>query len=56
MKNTINVLKFRTLNLILFWPIFLLFVQLFLKILGMANGVDPDQTSPSDLGLHCLHM
>ena len=32
-------------------------MQLFLKILsGMANSVDPDQTAPSDLGLHCLHI
>ena len=32
-------------------------MNLFLKILsGMANSVDPDQTAPSDLGLHCLHM
>ena len=29
--------------LFIFWPIFLLFMQLFLKILGgMANRVDPD--------------
>ena len=31
-------------------------MQLLLKILsGMANSVDPDQTAPSDLGLHCLN-
>ena len=36
---------------------FLLFVQLFLEILSvMVNNEDPDQTAPSDLGLHCLHM
>ena len=23
---------------------------------GIANSVDPDQTTQSDLGLHCLHM
>ena len=40
------VLKFLTLNSILFWPKFSLFTQPFLKILiGMANSVDPDQTS-----------
>ena len=46
----VNVLKFLTLNSILFWPIFFFFLQLFLKILkiliGMANSVDPDQTAP----------
>ena len=43
----VNVLKFRTLYSIPFWPEFFFFMQLFLKILsGMANSVDPDQTAP----------
>ena len=37
-----------TLYSILFFAYFLLFMQLFLKILsGMSNSVDPDQTTPS---------
>ena len=41
---------------ILFWPKFLFFVQLFLKVLsGMTNSADPDQTAPT-LGLQGLHM
>ena len=32
-------------------------MRLFLKMLsGMANSIDPDQTAPSDLGLHCFPM
>ena len=32
-------------------------MQLFLKIFSvMANSIDPDQTTPSDHGLTCLHM
>ena len=51
-----NVLKVQTLHSILFWPLNLLFIQLFLKILsGMANSVDPDQEQ-SYLGLHFLPM
>ena len=31
-------------------------MQLILKkVNGRANNVDPDQTAPSDLGLHYLH-
>ena len=42
-----NVLKFKTLYSILFWPKVCFFMQLFLKILsGMANSADPDQTAP----------
>ena len=53
---TVNVLKFLTLNPILSFAYFFLFMQLFLKLFsGMANSVDPDQTAPSELGLHCLH-
>ena len=45
--HTVNVLKFQTLNSILFLAKILLFIQLFLKIHGgMANSVDPDQTAP----------
>ena len=41
-----------------FFMKFLLFMQLFLKILsGMTNSVDPGQTKEqSDLDLHCLHL
>ena len=49
-----NVLNFQTLYSILFWPNFFFVCRFFLKILsGMANSVEPDQTSPS--GLHSLH-
>ena len=45
-KCTVNVLKFRILYSIIFWPNLLL-MQLFLKKLGrMANIEDPDQTAP----------
>ena len=45
--DTVNALKFWTLNSILFWPQSC-FMQLFLKIFsGMANSVYPDQTAPS---------
>ena len=43
---TVNVLKFQTLYSIPFLPNFA-FIQLFLKINGNANSVDPDQTVPS---------
>ena len=59
-RVTVKVLKFLTLYSILFWSKFLLLMQLFLKLLsGMANSIDPDQTTPSGAiwsGLHCLHM
>ena len=56
--SMVNDLKLQTLYSILFLPIkILLFMQLFHIILSrMANSVDPDQTAPSDLGLHCLHI
>ena len=47
LTNTVNVLKFRTQYLKLFWPRFCYFMQLFHKILsGRAHGVAPDQTAP----------
>ena len=52
--TTVNVLKFRTLYSIFFFPQILLFMPLFLKSFnGLTNSVDPDQ---SDVGLHFLHM
>ena len=45
--STVNVLKFRTLYFILFWPNFCFLCTCFFKILSpMANSVDPDQTAP----------
>ena len=49
---TANILKFRTLYSIPFWPKNFDFIQLFLKILsGKANNVDPEQTESSGSAL-----
>ena len=46
-SSTINVLNFQTLYAVLFFGQFLLFVQLYIKIIsGMANSIGPDQTAP----------
>ena len=45
-KHTVNVLKFRTLYSILFWPKFCFLCSGFI-LSGKANSVDPDQTAPS---------
>ena len=62
----VNVLKFRTLCFVHFWPKFCFLCNCFLKylmewqtvktLIGMANSEDPDQAAQeqSDQGLHCL--
>ena len=45
-----NILKFRTI-FHTFWASILLFMQLFLKMfIGMANNVDPNQTTAAPSG------
>ena len=45
--STVNVLKFRTLYSVLFWPKLCFLCTCFLKYLVEWHSVDPDQTAPS---------
>ena len=61
--DTVNVLKFKTLYSILFWPKFYFLCSCFLNIFNYLVEWQIVQTQirlllqeQSDLGLHCLHM